>query len=72
VAVDRNQDERLTALEIKASYAEDQIDQLDQVIIRQQLQIDLLINEIAALRQSSTDGGLGPARNLRDDLPPHF
>ncbi len=70
--VNRNNDERLTALEIKASYAEDQIDQLDQVIIRQQVQIDLLINEIASLRQSSTDGGIGAARNLRDDLPPHF
>lgn len=70
--VNCNNDERLTALEIKASYAEDQIDQLDQVIIRQQVQIDLLINEIASLRQSSTDGGIGAARNLRDDLPPHF
>ena len=70
--VNRNNDERLTALEIKASYAEDQIDQLDQVIIRQQVQIDLLINEIASLRQSSTDGGICAARNLRDDLPPHF
>jgi SlyX protein len=72
VEVNRNNDERLTALEIKASYAEDQIDQLDKVIIRKQEQIDLLINEIASLRQSATDGGLGAARNLRDDLPPHF
>lgn len=65
-------EERLTELEIKASYAEDQMDQLDKVIIRQQEQIDLLINEIASLRQSSADGGLGATRNLRDDLPPHF
>jgi SlyX protein len=76
MGLSQNQDERLTALEIKASYAEDQIDQLDKVIIRQQEQIDLLINEIASLRQSSTDGGLAAARNLRgdlrDDLPPHF
>jgi SlyX protein len=63
---------RLTALEIKSSYAEVQIDQLDKVIIRQQEQIDLLIQEITVLRQSSTDGGMGAARNLRDDLPPHF
>jgi SlyX protein len=59
-------------LEIKASYTEDLIDQLDKVIVRQQEQIDLLIKAIAELRQSSTDGGLGAARNLRDDLPPHF
>ncbi len=68
----QNNEQRLTELEIKASYTEDQLDQLDKVIVRQQLQIDLLIAEIANLRQSSTDGGLGAARNLRDDLPPHF
>ena len=67
-----NTAQRLTELEIKASYTEDQLDQLDKVIVRQQLQIDMLITEIANLRQSSTDGGLGAARNLRDDLPPHF
>ena len=65
-------DARITELEIKASYTEDLLDQLDKVIVRQQLQIDLLISEIANLRQSSTDGGLGAARNLRDELPPHF
>ena len=64
--------DRLLELEIKASYTEDLIDQLDKVIVRQQEQIDLLIKAITELRQSSTDGGLGAARNLRDDLPPHF
>jgi SlyX protein len=42
------------------------------VIVRQQEQIDQLIKALTELRQSSTDGGLGAARNLRDDLPPHF
>ena len=65
-------EKRVTELEIKASYAEDQIDQLDKVVVRQQEQIDMLIQAITELRQSSTDGGLGAARNLRDDLPPHF
>lgn len=65
-------EQRVTELEIKASYAEDQIDQLDKVVVRQQEQIDMLIQAITELRQSSTDGGLGAARNLRDDLPPHF
>lgn len=65
-------EQRVTELEIKASYAEDQIDQLDKVIVRQQEQIDQLIKAITELRQSSTDGGLGAVRNLRDDLPPHF
>jgi SlyX protein len=65
-------EQRVTELEIKASYTEDLIDQLDKVIVRQQAQIDQLITAITELRQSSTDGGLGAARNLRDDLPPHF
>ena len=65
-------DQRLTDLEIKASFTEDLLDQLNQVIVRQQQQIDTLIREIGHLRQSSTDGGLGVSRNLRDELPPHF
>ena len=68
-------DQRLTELEIKASFTEDLLDQLDQVIVRQQQQIDRLIGEITNLRQSSTDGaasGMGAVRNLRDELPPHF
>jgi SlyX protein len=67
-----NAEARLIELEIKASYTEDLLDQLDKVIIRQQLQIDLLIAEVSNLKQSSTDGGMSAVRNLRDDLPPHF
>jgi SlyX protein len=65
-------EQRLTDLEIKASFTEDSLDQLNQIIVRQQRQIDMLMREIAHLRQSSTDGGIGPARNLRDELPPHY
>jgi SlyX protein len=65
-------EQRLTELEIKASFSEDLLDQLNQIIVRQQEQIDQLIREVAHLRQSSTDGGLGAPRNLRDDLPPHY
>ena len=65
-------DQRLTDLEIKATYTEDLLEQLEQVMVRQQQQIDLLIREVAELRQPSSDGGLGAARSLRDDLPPHF
>ena len=66
-------DQRLTELEIKASFNEDAIDRLDQVIVRQQHQIDSLIREILQLRQQRTtaDGASAP-RNLRDELPPHY
>jgi SlyX protein len=65
-------EQRLTDLEIKTSFQEDQLDQLDSIIARQQLQIDLLIREVTSLRQQMPDNGMAAARNLRDDLPPHF
>lgn len=65
-------DQRLTDLEIKASYMEDLLDQLDKVIVRQQEQIDLLIREVTALKQPAAEAGVAGTRNLRDDLPPHF
>ncbi len=65
-------DQRLTDLEIKASFSEDLLDQLNQVIVRQQQLIDELTRQIGQLRQSATQDGVGTARNLRDELPPHY
>ena len=65
-------DQRLTELEIKASFTEDLLDQLNQTIFRQQQQIDLLLREVAQLRQQPQDGGAGGFRSLRDELPPHY
>jgi SlyX protein len=64
--------DRIDDLELKISFLEDALEKLDQVVIRQQTQIDALISEIITLKSSSTDGGLAAPRNLRDDLPPHF
>ena len=65
-------EQRLTELEIKASFTEDLLDQLNQTIFRQQQQIDLLLREVGQLRQHSPDGGAGGFRNPRDELPPHY
>ena len=65
-------DQRLEALEIKASYADDLLEKLDQVIVRQQVQIDLLILEIHRLRQPMADvDGLLQA-GAGSDRPPHY
>ncbi|KIQ28819.1 MULTISPECIES: SlyX family protein [Variovorax] len=65
--------ERLTELEIKSSYADDLLEQLNMTIYRQQQQIDSLIQQVAHLRQQSQNAGQdGAARNLRDELPPHY
>ncbi len=64
--------ERLNELEIKASFTEDLLDKLDQVVIRQQTQINALISEVLHLRQQAADPQAAPQRNLRDELPPHY
>ena len=63
---------RLTELEIKASYADDLLDTLNAVVARQQEQIHLLLRELSHLRRQGADEGSAPARNLRDELPPHY
>jgi SlyX protein len=63
-------DERLTELEIKASFTEDWLEQLNQTIFRQQEQIDALIREISQLRQQMPEGNT--VTHLRDELPPHY
>lgn len=65
--------ERVTELEIKSSYAEDLLDQLNMTIYRQQQQIDSLVQQVVHLRQQSQNAGQeGATRNLRDELPPHY
>lgn len=69
-------DRRVTDLEIKLGFTEDLVEQLNEVIIRQQQQIDLLIREVVQLRDQTRDQGQGDSaltpRSLRDELPPHY
>lgn len=65
--------ERLTELEIKASYAEDLLEQLNLMVYRQQQQIDALQRQLREMAQrQASEPGSGAARNLRDELPPHY
>jgi len=61
----RDQD-RLTQLEIKASFLEDQVEQLDAVVARQQQQIDLLARELQRLREQQ------PEAMPLNERPPHY
>jgi SlyX protein len=63
---------RVMELEVKASYSDDLLEQLNMTIYRQQQQIDALIHEVRQLRQQVPEGGAAGARNLRDELPPHY
>jgi SlyX protein len=63
---------RLNELEIKASYTEDLLDQLNLALYRQQQQIDSLALQVTQLRQQAPESASGGARSLRDELPPHY
>lgn len=68
-------DRRLTDLEVKASFTDDTLEQLNAVVIRQQAQIDLLVREVQRLRAEGrrADDGTGPAPGAPvDDRPPHY
>ena len=66
-------DHRLTELEIKASFNEDLLEQLNQIVIRQQQQIDALTRELIQLRRQLPEAGSASAFSRAiDELPPHY
>ncbi len=65
-------EERVTRLEEKSAFADDLTDRLNEVIVRQQNQIDLLVRELSRLKQQAADSEAPGFRSLRDELPPHY
>jgi len=63
---------RLTDLEVKLSFTEDLVDHLNELVTRQQAQIDLLIREVGKLKDRAPDTGGGQGRDPREDIPPHY
>ena len=63
---------RITDLEIKISYTEDMVEELNHTIYRQQQQIDFLINEIRSLREQIQRAAPQEQCSLRDEIPPHY
>lgn len=63
---------RLMNLELKVSEADDTLERLNDVIVRQQAQIDLLLREVAMLRAQTPADETPAFRSLRDELPPHY
>ncbi len=67
-------DARLDALEIKASFTEDLVEQLNEIISRQQQDLELLARHMRQLKEQlaepreSAQGG----SDARDNLPPHY
>ncbi len=63
---------RITELEIKISFNEDQIEELNKIIYQQQRQIELLAAELRNLRDQVNSARPLEGRSLRDEIPPHY
>ncbi|WP_157670203.1 SlyX family protein [Chitinibacter sp. FCG-7] len=65
-------DERITELEIRLALQDDLLDELNQIISRQQLQIDQLAAALQALQQNQAVPDQQAPRSLFDEIPPHY
>ena len=65
-------EQRLMDLEIKASFTEDLVEQLNQIIIRQQQDLDALARQVGLLRERLPEPGSGQLGSALDELPPHY
>ena len=66
-------DERLMALEVKASFTEDLLDELNRTVARQQ-QLEALARELVRLRGQVEEMGEqdGAGDGTRQEVPPHY
>lgn len=65
-------DQRLNELETKLAFAEDLIETLNQIVVRQQSQLDSLQDQLRLLHQQMRDRPSGENANLREEIPPHY
>ncbi|MDD3354614.1 SlyX family protein [Zoogloea sp.] len=64
---------RLTEIEIKLALTEDLVDTLNLTVHRQQEQIDALQRQIRLLYQQMQNAApAADARDLREEIPPHY
>ena len=62
-------DKRFEDIEVRMAYLESTVEQLNQVVIRQQDQVDLLVLEIQRMKQEQQQGG-DLVRDQSDETPP--
>ncbi len=63
---------RVAEIETKLSFCEELLEALNRTVYRQQQQIDQLQLELRALREQVRTALPAEARNLRDEMPPHY
>jgi SlyX protein len=63
-------EDRITNLEIKLSFTEDLIEQLNQTIYKQQQQIEFLYRELKFIKEQASSPNGGDDR--KEEIPPHY
>lgn len=70
--MERSTEQRLENLEMKLAYVEDGFDQLNEVVIRQQQQIDRLERALSTAREQLQDVLDTMPQKPQDERPPHY
>jgi SlyX protein len=65
-------EDRITNLEIKLSFTEDLIEQLNQTIYKQQQQIEFLYRELKSIKEQASSGDGVGNNGSKDEIPPHY
>lgn len=63
---------RLAEIEVKLSFSEDLLDELNRTVVRQQQQISQLQQELRTLRQQIQAGNAAVSHSPHDETPPHY
>ena len=68
-------EEKLIELETKFSYQEDLLSDLNDIVAKQQLQLDELITEMSGIKkqlQDAAERGSAGGHEEQDEKPPHY
>ena len=68
-------EEKLIELETKFSYQEDLLSDLNEIVAKQQRQLDELITEMSGIKeqlQDSAERGSAEGHEKQDEKPPHY
>jgi SlyX protein len=65
-------DKRMAELEVKLSFCEDLLEELNRTVYRQQQQIEQILKELQVLRDQVRASLPADPRDPADEIPPHY
>lgn len=65
-------EKRIAELEVKLSFTEDLVEELNKTVFRQQQQIEQLQKDVVAMREQIRLSIPAEKRDPRDEVPPHY